>query len=168
MYAALNAQGIAYERFAHEAAMTMRDCEAYDQGRAAAHCKNLFLTNRQGTQFYILLIVGDKSFKTKYISKQLNVSRLSFATAEQLHEKLKLSPGAVTPMGLIHDVSREITLLIDRDITAWEEIIVHPNVNTASIILKTKALLEFLRTLGYSARYVDIEEQAETEERKEA
>ena len=80
VYAALDALDIPYERFAHGPAMTMEDCAVFDAGRDAAHCKNLFLTNRQGTQFYLLLLVGEKPFITKDISRQLGVARLSFGT----------------------------------------------------------------------------------------
>ncbi|MDL2217214.1 prolyl-tRNA synthetase associated domain-containing protein [Christensenellaceae bacterium OttesenSCG-928-M15] len=156
VYDALDALKISYERFEHDAAMTMEDCEAFDAGKNAAHCKNLFLTNRQGTLFYILLVVGDKPFKTKDVSKQLGVARLSFGTSEQLMEKLSLTPGSVTPMGLINDQERAVRVLIDRDVAQWEYVIVHPNVNTASIILKTEDLFKFFKARGNELTYVEV------------
>lgn len=156
VYEALSALNIPYERFEHAAAMTMQDCDVFDAGRNAAHCKNLFLTNRQGTDFYLLLVVGDKPFKTKDVSRQLGVARLSFGTPEQLMDKLGLQPGAVTPMGLIHDHTRSVQVLLDRDVAKWETIIVHPNVNTASILLSTADLLRFLASRGNRVTYVDV------------
>jgi Ala-tRNA(Pro) deacylase len=156
VYEALAALNIPYERFEHDPAMTMEDCAVFDAGRDAAHCKNLFLCNRQGTQFYLLLVVGDKPFKTKDVSKQLGVARLSFGTPEQLSAMLSLTPGAVTPMGLIHDHARKVHVLLDRDVAQWETVIVHPNVNTASIVLKTAGLLRFLESRGNPVTYVEI------------
>ncbi len=156
VYEELHALDIPFERFEHDPAMTMEDCAVFDAGRDAAHCKNLFLCNRQGTQFYLLLVVGDKPFKTKDVSKQLGVARLSFGTPEQLQSMLCLTPGSVTPMGLIHDNDRAVHVLLDREVAQWNTVIVHPNVNTASIVLNTTDLLRFLQRRGNPVTYVDI------------
>jgi len=157
-YAALDALEIPYIRFEHGAAMTMADCETIDEDAhiEGAHCKNLFLTNRQGTEFFLLLIVGEKPFKTKDVSKQIGRARLSFGSPEQLMEKLGLTPGSVTPMGLVHDETRSVVVLIDKDVAAAERIIVHPCVNTASIVLYTKDLLRFIGSRGNPVEYVEI------------
>ncbi|MDD3919701.1 MAG: prolyl-tRNA synthetase associated domain-containing protein [Eubacteriales bacterium] len=156
VYETLDKLSIPYERFSHAPAMTMADCNVFDADKNAAHFKNLFLCNRQGTVFYLLLVVGDKPFKTKDISKQLGVSRLSFSTPEQLYEVLRLTPGAVTPMALVHDSARAVTVLIDRDVLDWKSVIVHPCVNTASIILKTDDLMRFIAEMGNPTVQVDI------------
>ncbi|MDL2235265.1 prolyl-tRNA synthetase associated domain-containing protein [Christensenellaceae bacterium OttesenSCG-928-L17] len=156
VYEALDALQISYERFSHPAAMTMQDCDVFDHGRGAAHCKNLFLCNRQGTVFYLLMLVGDKAFRTKDISHQLGVSRLSFASAEQLNEHLGLTPGAVTPMGLIHDHAGRVHVLLDRDIEQWDAVIVHPNVNTASIVLSNADFMKFLHSRPNELTLVDV------------
>lgn len=158
VYAALDALCIPYERFEHGPAMTMEDCALFDAGLDAAHCKNLFLTNRQGTDFYLLLLVGDKPFKTKDVSRQLGVARLSFGAPEQLERMLGLLPGAVTPMGLVNDHDHAVHVLLDRDVVSWPRVIVHPNVNTASIVLSTPDLLRFLEARGNRVTYVEIAE----------
>lgn len=157
VYAALDALEIPYERFTHAPAMTMEDCAVFDAGRDAAHCKNLFLSNRQGTQFYLLLVVGEKPFITKDISRQIGVPRLSFGTPEQLQNTLGVLPGAVTPMGLVHACAKDVHVALDRELSGWERVIVHPNVNTASIVLKTKDLLRFLATRGNTLTYVTVQ-----------
>lgn len=164
VYQILNELAIPYERFEHGAAMTMADCAVVDAGKDAAHCKNLFLTNRQGTRFYLMLVVGDKPFQTKRISWALGVSRLSFGSPEQLQDVLGLTPGAVTPMGLINDEKHEVHVLLDRDVADWERIIVHPNVNTASILLKTEDLLRFLNHCGNPVTYVDVQTDMDAEQ----
>lgn len=164
VYAVLDELAIPYERFEHDAARTMADCSVFDAGKQAAHCKNLFLTNRQGTRFYLMLVVGDKPFQTSRISRQLGVSRLSFGTAEQLMETLGVTPGAVTPMGLIQDTQHQVHVLLDRDIANWEDLIVHPNVNTASLILKTADLLRLIAHFANSVTYVEVEAEKVDEE----
>ena len=157
VYEVLERLHIPFERFKHDPAMTMADYDTLDAGKNAAHCKNLFLTNRQGTHFYLMLVVGDKPFQSSRISRSLGVSRLSFGSPEQLKQTLGLTPGSVTPMGLINDLGHKVHVLLDRDVASWERIIVHPNVNTASILLKTEDLLRFLAHCGNLVTYVDVE-----------
>ena len=134
-YDFLDSLGVEYERIDHEAAMTMEVCEAIDVALGATICKNLLLTNRQKTDFYLLLMPGDKPFKTKELSGQLGVSRLSFAEAEFMEAFLDITPGAVSVMGLMNDSENRVRLLIDADLLKMEDIGCHPCVNTASIRL---------------------------------
>lgn len=106
---------IPFTRYEHAAALTMADCAHIGGDIGAHHCKNLFLTNRQQTDFYLLMLEPDKQFRTAEVSKQLGVSRLSFATPELLHEKLGLIPGAVSPLALCHGEARPIRVLMDKD-----------------------------------------------------
>jgi len=166
VYEALDALNIPYRRFEHDAVLTMADCDRVDEGIDATHCKNLFLCNRQGTEFFLLLIREDKIFKTKDVSSQIGRSRLSFGNAEQLMERLGLTPGAVTAMGLVNDASHEIVVLIDHDVKNAERVLVHPCVNTASILLSVKDLLKFIESRGNPVMYVTLktpEEMAEEE-----
>ncbi len=156
VYAALDALGISYARVEHPAAMTMADCDEIDRDMDAQHCKNLFLCNRQETEFFLLLLAGEKKFRTAQVSAQIGKPRLSFSSPERLGEILGLTPGAVTPMGLINDSDRRVRVLIDRDVISCPRVVVHPNVNTASIVLETKELLRFIESFGYEITYVDI------------
>ncbi|MBQ1722088.1 MAG: prolyl-tRNA synthetase associated domain-containing protein, partial [Lachnospiraceae bacterium] len=102
-YDYLDELGIAYERADHEAANTMEACKAVDEMLGVVMCKNLFLCNRQKTKFYLLLMPGDKKFKTKELSAQINSARLSFAEAEDMVKYLDIEPGSVSVMGLMND-----------------------------------------------------------------
>ena len=144
VYQALDQLGIRYRRIEHADARTMDDLTEIDAQAGAAHCKNLFLCNRQQTEFYLLLLGGDKKFRTAEVSKQLGVARLSFGTPELLEEYLGLTPGAVTPMGLVNDPTGRVTVLVERDLDKAEQILVHPNVSTASIVLARADLQRFL------------------------
>ena len=142
VYDFLDSLNITYERVDHEPAMTMEACLAVDEALGAPMCKNLFLCNRQQTDFYLLLMPGDKPFKTKDLSAQIGSSRLSFADAEHMEQYLDITPGSVSVLGLMNDKEKKVRLLIDRDLLKEEFIGCHPCVNTSSLRLATKDLIE--------------------------
>lgn len=141
-YELLDSLGVSYVRVDHEPAMTMEVCVDIDEALGATMCKNLFLCNRQKTEFYMLLMPGDKPFKTKDLSAQIDTSRLSFAEAEYMERFLDIAPGAVTVLGLMNDKENNVRLLIDEDILNAEYVGVHPCVNTSSIRISIADLTE--------------------------
>lgn len=141
-YDFLDGLGVDYQRMDHEAAFTMEACKEVDEALGVEMCKNLFLCNRQKTDFYLLLIPGDKVFKTKELSKQIGSARLSFASAEYMEKYLDITPGAVSIMGLMNDKDNVVRLLVDEDLLKEEWIGCHPCVNTSSIRVKTKDMFD--------------------------
>lgn len=142
VYDFLDSLGVSYQRIDHEAAMTMEACEEIDRTLEAMICKNLLLCNRQETQFYLLMLPGDKVFKTKNLSAQIGSSRLSFAKAEYMGKYLDITPGSLSVLGLMNDKDRMVRLLIDEDVLTGEYIGCHPCINTSSLRLRTKDLVE--------------------------
>lgn len=140
VYDFLDSLGVEYQRIDHEAAMTMEACEEIDKILGAMICKNLLLCNRQETEFYLLLMPGDKPFKTKYLSAQIGSSRLSFAKAEYMEEFLDITPGSVSVLGLMNDHDMRVRLLIDEDVLKEEYFGCHPCINTSSLRFKTEDL----------------------------
>ena len=140
-YDLLDSLGIAYERIDHALAMTMDDLVEVDEALGSLICKNLFLCNRQQTQFYLLMIPGDKVFKTKEISKQIGSARLSFAPEEKMLEFLDIHPGSVSVMGLMNDRENNVRLLIDEDVLKADTFGCHPCVNTSSLRLSVHDLI---------------------------
>lgn len=164
VYNLLDELGIKYDRVDHKRADTMADCAAIDEVLQAAICKNLFLCNTQKTRFYMLMIVGDKKFKTKDISKQIGSSRLSFAPYEYMEEFLDILPGSVSVMGLMNDKEKRVQLLMDRELVDTEYFGCHPCVNTSSLRLRTKELLEkFLPSVEHEPWLVSVEPEEERE-----
>ena len=141
-YDFLDSLGVEYDRIDHEAAFTMEVCEEIDKVLGGKTCKNLFLCNRQKTAFYLLLMPGDKPFKTKDLSQQIGSSRLSFASEEDMIEILNLTPGSVTILGLIYDKEKKVKLLIDEEVLHDEYFGCHPCINTSSIKMKTSDVLK--------------------------
>ncbi len=140
-YDLLDSLCVEYERIDHEPAMTMEVCEAIDKALGATICKNLFLCNRQQTDFYLLMMPGDKPFKTKDLSAQIGSSRLSFATPEHMEKYLDITPGSVSVLGLMNDKNNNVRLLIDEDVLTGEYIGCHPCINTSSIRIKTEDMM---------------------------
>ena len=141
-YDLLDSLGVAYQRIDHEAAMTMEACVEIDKALDATICKNLLLCNRQRTQFYLLMLPGEKHFKTSVFSKQIGSSRLSFADPEYMEQYLDITPGSVSVLGLMNDHDNHVELIIDEDILKGEYFGCHPCINTSSLRLKTKDLME--------------------------
>ncbi len=141
-YDFLDSLGIDYIRTDHERADNMEACNEIDAVLGVIICKNLFLCNRQKTKFYLLMMPGDKKFKTKELSKQIHSARLSFADAEAMLKYLDIEPGAVSIMGLMNDHDHDVQLLIDEDILEDEYLGCHPCVCTSSLKMKTKDVVE--------------------------
>ena len=157
VYDFLDALGISFERVDHEAAMTMEACLEVDAALEATMCKNLMLCNRQCTDFYILLLPGDKKFKTSVLSKQIGSSRLSFADGQYMESFLDITPGSLSVLGLMNDKENRVQLLIDKDVLTGEYIGVHPCVNTASLKIRTSDLVEkIIPAMNHEPTYVEL------------
>ena len=157
VYDFLDSLGVTYQRIDHEAAMTMEACEEIDRMLEATICKNLLLCNRQETQFYLLMLPGDKVFKTKELSAQIGSSRLSFAKAEYMEQYLDITPGSLSVLGLMNDKENRVQLLIDEDVLKGELIGCPPCINTSSLKLRTKDVLEnFLPKVHHSYQVLDL------------
>ena len=155
-YDFLDSLGVAYQRIDHEAAMTMEACEEIDKMLDATICKNLFLCNAHKTRFYLLMMPGNKKFKTKNLSKQINSARLSFAGDEYMEQFLDITPGSVSILGLANDKENQVQLLIDSDVLKDPFLGCHPCINTSSLKIKTADLTEkFLPAVHYSFITVD-------------
>lgn len=162
VYDFLDRIGIEYTTLCHTAAFTMEECEAVRTAIGAPVFKNLFLTNKQQTLLYLLMIPAYKPFKTKYLSSQLGCARLSFASSEAMMELLHIAPGAVSPMGLIHDKECRVRLIVDRDLSAIDRYACHPCVNTASVALSLNDLLEkVVPATGHTYTWVDLPAEVE-------
>ena len=137
VYDLLDSLGIRYQRTDHAPATTMAVCEDIDKVLGCLICKNLFLCNRQQASFYLLMMPGDKVFKTKELSHQIGSARLSFAPEEKMAEYLDILPGAVSVMGLMNDTEHHVRLLVDEDVLSGEYVGCHPCVNTSSLKIRT-------------------------------
>ncbi|MGM9653662.1 MAG: prolyl-tRNA synthetase associated domain-containing protein [Eubacteriales bacterium] len=156
-YTLLDSLGVSYDRIDHDPMFTIAACAAVDAALGTPICKNLFLRNSNASQYYLLLIPGDKPFRTKELSAQIQSTRLSFAPEEKMQEYLHVTPGSVTVLGLAFDTDCRVQLLIDRDVTACEWFVCHPCINTSSLRFSTSDLLEkILPAVRHAPRFVTL------------
>jgi len=156
-YDLLDSLGIEYKRTDHERTDTMEACNAVDEVLGVVICKNLFLCNRQKTTFYLLMMPGDKKFKTKELSAQINSARLSFAQPEDMLKYLDIEPGSVSIMGLMNDKDHVVQLLIDEDVLKEEYLGCHPCVNTSSLKMRVDDVIKkFLPAVNHDYRIVHL------------
>ncbi len=157
VYDYLDRLNIPYQRTDHERADTMEACNQIDRILNVVICKNLFLCNRQKTSFYLLMMPGDRKFKTKELSSQIQSSRLSFAEPSDMLRYLDIEPGAVSVMGLMNDTDHAVQLLIEEDVLKGDWVGCHPCVCTSSLKLRTADLIEkFLPATGHGYRTVRL------------
>lgn len=159
VYELLENLGMEFWRIDHPLAEanTMEVCEEIDACLEATICKNLFLTNRQHTDYYLLMMPGDKKFKTKELTKQINSSRLSFASGEEMEDLLDCSPGSASVFGLMNDHNHRVKLLVDEDVLKGDYLGAHPCINTCSLKLHTKEVFgKFLNAVEHEMTVVKL------------
>ncbi|MDO5521265.1 MAG: prolyl-tRNA synthetase associated domain-containing protein [bacterium] len=157
VYDFLDSLGICYIRTDHGHADTMEACQEIDAILETVICKNLFLCNRQKTNFYLLMMPGDKNFKTKELSSQIGSSRLSFGTPEDMERLLDVTPGSASIMGLMNDKENQVKLLIDEDVLKGEYLGCHPCINTSSLKIATKDIMErFIPAVNHEVTLVHL------------
>ena len=156
-YDLLDSLGVEYRRIDHEHADTIEACQEVEDLLGCVICKNLFLTNRQQTEFYLLIMPGNKPFKTKYLSAQIGSSRLSFGGPEDMERLMDVTPGSVSLLGLMNDSEGKVRLLVDRDLMDDEYFGCHPCINTSSLRISMADVREkILPALRHEENYVNL------------
>jgi len=152
VYEVLEGLGVSFTRHPHPPVFTVEEAERYWAEIPATHCKNLFLRNARGSRHYLVILGHSKRADLRALSALLGDDKLSFASPDRLMRFLRLTPGAVSPFGLIHESAREVIVVLDADLAGTERIGFHPNVNTATMTLLTADFLRFLDTRGNIVR----------------
>ena len=158
-YDLLDSLGMEYWRTDHPdaEANTMEACREIDEALNCLVCKNLFLTNRQHTDFYLLMMPGDKNFKTKELSSQINSARLSFGSPEEMEEMLDCTPGSSSIMGLMNDKENRVRLLVDEDVLKDEYVGCHPCINTSSLKVRVDEIFgKYLEAVHHEMTVVKL------------
>jgi Ala-tRNA(Pro) deacylase len=158
VYAALDALGIRYERHEHPPVFNAEDASKYWDPLAGVQCKNLFLRNKKGDKHYLVVVGIDKRVDLKDLVKIVGDDRLSFGSPERLMAELGLTPGSVSPFGLINDNDGSVRVLIDQDLRGAERLLFHPNINTATVAVSWADLERFLATRRNTVRVVSLKD----------
>lgn len=151
----LNSLEIPYEKYEHPAVFTNEESGKIDIPQVKLNAKNLFLRAEKTHQFYLLTIKHDKRANLKAFAKTVGEKGFSFGSAEELKSLMNLTPGSVSPLGLMHDPGHKIKYFLDADILQDEKIYVHPNINTATVGLKIEDFKKFLGHTGHNLQVFD-------------
>jgi len=154
--AALRALGIKFERYEHPPLASAADATPYWADIDAAHTKNLFLRNQKGTRHYLVVIELMKRADLRAVANQVGDGKLSFGSPEQLMTLLGVTPGSVSPFGLVHDAGHRVRVCIDQDLRTRERISFHPNINTATLVLTFADFERFLASRGNATQFVTV------------
>ncbi|HIX35052.1 MAG TPA: prolyl-tRNA synthetase associated domain-containing protein [Candidatus Limosilactobacillus merdigallinarum] len=156
VFAALNTVGVDYRVVHHPAVYTVAQADQYVKSEEFSRAKNLLLTNHHHTKYVLLMLAEDKRFDAHQFSQLTGLPRLSFTSPERLKEKLGVTPGSVSPFGLLNDTDHDVQLYIDADVAQAKKFGAHPNDNTMTVILRTADLLQLLKQHGFAAHIVDL------------
>jgi Ala-tRNA(Pro) deacylase len=156
VYERLASLGIAFTRHTHPPVATVEEAEQYWQDIDATHCKNLFLRNQKGTKHYLVILKHSKRADLRAVADQVGDGKLSFGSPERLMTHLGLTPGSVSPFGLINDREHGVRVVVDRDLKSAARLSFHPNINTATLTITAADFTRFLESCGNTITYVTI------------
>ena len=156
VYAELERLGIPFETYEHPPVFNTEDVDKHWRDIPATPVKNLFLRNKKGNREYLVILGVDKRADLRQLVKIIGDDRFSFGSPERLMQTLGLTPGSVSPFGLLHEASRHVLVIIDEDLRDAERLIFHPNDNTASVTISFADLRRFLETRGNVVRYIRV------------
>jgi Ala-tRNA(Pro) deacylase len=148
--------GIAFTRHEHPPVATVEEAEAHWAGIAATHCKNLFLRNQKGDRHYLVVITHSKRADLRAVADQIGDGKLSFGSPDRLMKYLGLTPGSVSPFGLINDAAHSVRVVLDRDLKSAERLSFHPNINTVTLTVAAADFWRFLESCGNPVSYVTV------------
>lgn len=140
--------GIAFERHEHPPVPTVEEAEKHWAGIDATHCKNLFLRNQKGDRHYLVVLVHSKRPDLRAVATQIGDGKLSFGSPERLMRCLGLTPGSVSPFGLINDADHAVRVFLDSDLQSATRLSFHPNINTATLVISAADFERFLSASG--------------------
>ena len=156
VYKVLDSLEIKYKKIEHPVVHTVEDADKLGLEITGGINKCLFLRNKKGNKHYLVLIRGSKRLDLKKLETQLEESRLSFGSPERMMKYLKITPGSVSPFGLINDSEKAVVLIVDNELLTHDELALHPNINTQTLVLKTEDFKKFLTWAGNRILFLDL------------
>lgn len=156
LYALLEELDIKFEYLEHPPAPTIEIAKQYWAGHDAKHCKNLFFRNHKGNRHYLVILDCDCSMDIHAIEKRLGQGKLTFASEKRMIKYLGVTPGSVTPFGLIHDETHHVHVFLDRNLQKASRLSFHPCINTASIIISNNDFVGFMDHTQNTYEWIDL------------
>jgi Ala-tRNA(Pro) deacylase len=156
LYKILDELGIKFDYYGHPPVPTIEEARIYWKDIEATHCKNLFFRNHKGNRHYLVIIEHTRDLVIRDLEQRLKQGKISFASGERMNKYLGLSPGSVSPFGLIHDTTGHVHLFIDDNLRKSTRVSFHPCVNTASLVISFPDFEKFLNFTGNTFEYLEL------------
>lgn len=156
VYEILKNLNIPFEYFEHPPIPTIEEAKKYWRGMNTTKCKNLFFRNHKGNRHYMVILEHTKDLAIKDLEKLLKQGKLSLASEKRLYNYLKIKPGSVSPFGLIHDFENHVHVFLDENLQQSKKISFHPNVNTASLVIKYIDFIKYMNWIGNSYEFINL------------
>ena len=153
---ALDAMGISYEHYTHPPVFTSDEATEHWADIPATRVKNLFLRNKKGNRHYLVILEIGKQADLRHLVKIIGDDRLSFGSPERLMSTMGLTPGSVSPFGLLNDPAHAVHVIVDEDLRRTERLIFHPNINTASLTITVADFERFLAARENHVRWIRV------------
>jgi Ala-tRNA(Pro) deacylase len=156
LFARLDQLGVETETHEHPPVFTVEEAKIHCGHLPGGHCKSLFLKDKKG-ELWLVVTLDHRAVDLKRLAKALGAGRLSFGRPELLEEVLGVTPGSVTPFGLINDQERRVRVILDAEMMRCELLNYHPLSNDATTTITPAGLLAFVESCGHHPRVVDLE-----------
>ncbi len=156
LYDLLDRLSINFEYHEHPPVATIDDAELSWKDIASGKCKNIFFRNHKGNRHYLVILEHQRQLDIHDLEKRLRQGKLTFASDQRLMKYLKLTPGSVSPFGLINDIEKHVHLFIDEKLNESERLAFHPNINTATLVISRSDFIRFLDHLGNSYEFINL------------
>lgn len=157
IYQLLKDKGISYDVLEHDAVFTMEDMENLGLTEKGVVCKNLFLRDAKGKNHFLVCVPEEKKIDLKTFHDKIGSTKVSFASEERLQKYLGIRQGSVSPLGVLNDEERNVTVIFDKELQWQKEIGIHPNDNTATIWLSFEDLRHIIQEHGNEILLVGFE-----------
>jgi Ala-tRNA(Pro) deacylase len=156
LYELLESLSISFGYHEHPPVATISDALVHWKDLDACRCKNIFFRNHKGDRHYLVILEHLRQLNIRDLEQKLKQGKLTFASDERLMKHLGLTPGSVSPFGLINDKQKHVHLFIDEKLAGCERLSFHPNINTASLVISRVDLLKFLKHSGNSYEFIRL------------
>lgn len=156
VYQSLDQMGITYSRHDHVAVFTTKESEGHLKGKLEENTKNLFLADEKDQRFFLLTIQHHKRADLKKFAQEIGERRLHFANDGYLFKLLGITPGSVSPLGLLNDKDGFVKFYMDEDLLKQEKIYVHPNINTATLEIPIEDFKKIMAFSGHDIRQIKV------------
>jgi Ala-tRNA(Pro) deacylase len=156
LYQLLEYLNISFEYLEHPASPTIEIAKQYWAGHDAKHCKNLFFRNHKGNRHYLVILDCDRDMDIHSIEKLLHQGKLSFASEQRMMKYLGVTPGSVTPFGLINDEEHHVHVFLDKHLQNAECLSFHPCINTASLIISKDDFIRFMDCVRNRYEWIEV------------